>query len=247
MNFSRSLAGLVCATVVAFLIGAPAAGNAAAPGVRSANYSGQASQGDGSASGIKTQSSSSGSVIKPRIVGGTGTTFEKYPWQVQITRLGQPHCGGTLIHPRLVITAGHCLLDGTGNFYTGIEAFTGRTITGNGGEQLNISDLWVPNSYQPPALGNDFAFISLSSASSRTQMKIAGPGETALWKAGRVGVATGYGDIAQGGPGSPVLREVSMPFIADSICGGPNAYFTAFQQQVMMCAGSRRRKEHLPG
>ncbi|MGK2932785.1 MAG: trypsin-like serine protease [Solirubrobacterales bacterium] len=235
-NFSRSAAGLFCAGVIAVLVGGPAAGHAASvPGFDSVEYKGTTATADGGPA-IQAKGNPSGDELEPRIVGGTETSFESYPWQVQITRQGQSHCGGTLIHPRLVITAAHCLRDQNG-FFAGIQAFTGRTFTGTGGEQLNLSNGYVPNSYQPPAFGNDYAFISLTSASSRTQMKIAGPDETALWKAGRVGVATGYGNIVQGGAESPRLREVGMPFIADSVCGGPDIYFTTFQQQVMMCAG----------
>lgn len=232
----RSLGGIACAVVATFLIASPAAGNASVPGYDSIGYSGPVAEAQGSPSGIEAQSASPGSAAEPRIVGGTETSFEKYPWQVQITLNGQSHCGGTLIHPRLVLTAGHCLRDENG-LYFGLQAYTGRTFTGTGGEELNVTSTYVPNSYQPPALGNDFGFIALSSSSSRTRMKIAGPGETAVWKAGRVGVATGYGNIVQGGAESPRLREVGMPFISDSVCGGPDVYFTTFQQQIMMCAG----------
>lgn len=232
----RSLGGIACAVVATFLIASPAAGNASVPGYDSIGYSGPIAEVQGGSSGVETQSAPSGPATEPRIVGGTETTFEKYPWQVQITRQGQAHCGGTLIHPRLLITAAHCLVDQNG-FYFGLQAFTGRTFTGTGGEELNLSNLYIPNAYNPNGHAHDYGFITLSSASSRTQMKIAGADETATWKAGRVGVATGYGNIVQGGAGSPVLREVGMPFIADSFCGSADAYFTTFQQQVMMCAG----------
>ncbi|MGK2955970.1 MAG: serine protease [Solirubrobacterales bacterium] len=202
---------IVCLAVLAILFVAPASGQASTP-------------------------TSGGGKPESRIVGGNETTIEKYPWQVQITLYGDAHCGGTLIHPRLVITAAHCLRDESG-FLPGLEAFTGRTFPGVGGEQLAINNLYTPQTYSAGSLPNDYAFFSLSSPSSRPRIQIAGADEAAVWKAGRVGVSTGYGKVIQDGPGTTVLREVNMPFIADTVCGGPTVYPTDFLQSVMFCAG----------
>lgn len=177
----------------------------------------------------------------PYIVGGKETTWQKYPWQVEITINGSHHCGGSLIHPRVVLTAAHCVLDDQGFFYanyTTFQAFTGRTMTDTGGEQLVLRNAFVPNDYKAGALPHDYAFVTLDSSSSRARIKIAGPNEGSTWKPGRMLVASGYGLIVEKGAGSPILKEVRMPRIADSVCAGPDVYFTAFQQQVMMCAGS---------
>jgi Trypsin len=56
--------------------------------------------------------------IEPRIVGGSGTTVEQYPWQAAIVNspnkaIGDAHdrqfCGGSLITSSIVLTAAHCL------------------------------------------------------------------------------------------------------------------------------------------
>ena len=66
---------------------------------------------------------SSGGTIKPppssdsRIVGGTEVSPAcpdcKYPFMAQIQLDGDHRCGGALIHPEWVLTAGHCLEDRT--------------------------------------------------------------------------------------------------------------------------------------
>lgn len=220
----------------ACLFAFPALGQAAVPGFQQFEFPQQGPS-------VQSQSSSADAddpAATPAIVGGNETTWEKYPWQVEITINGGHHCGGSLIHQRVVLTAAHCVVDSGGNFYPGFttyQAFTGRTMTGTGGEQLVLRSAFVPNSYNPSAFPNDYAFLTLDSSSSRTQIKIAGPDEGAVWRDGRMLVASGYGRIVQDGAGSPVLKEVNMPRIADTVCAGPDVYFTAFQQQVMMCAG----------
>lgn len=238
---SRQFGGFLISAALAvfgFALLAPASGQASAAGFEQYTFP----QSQPSVQSQDGQSGGADAPVKtPAIVGGNETTFEKYPWQVEITINGQHHCGGSLVHQRVVLTAAHCVVDGSGNFYpafTTYQAFTGRTMTGTGGEELVLRNAFVPNGYNPGAFPNDYAFLTLASPSSRTQIKIAGPDETATWRVGRNLVASGYGRIVEGGAGSPVLKEVNMPRIGDDVCGGQNVYFTSFQAQVMMCAGS---------
>ncbi|XP_019869611.2 plasminogen-like [Aethina tumida] len=50
-----------------------------------------------------------------KIVGGQEAVKGEFPWLVSITRRGGHFCGGTIIHKRFVLTAGHCLCTGTGS------------------------------------------------------------------------------------------------------------------------------------
>ena len=45
-----------------------------------------------------------------KITGGFKSVPGSWPWQAYLKLRGQLRCGGTLIHPEWVLTAGHCFL-----------------------------------------------------------------------------------------------------------------------------------------
>ena len=184
----------------------------------------------------------------PQIVGGNSTTAAKYPWQVQIDGNDAESCGGSLIHPMIILTAGHCIVDEQGDFFSDptfydvtFSAFTGRTQTSVGGTELSISDFWVGNDYVPSTQQNDYGFITLSSPAPGARILLAGADETSNWAAGRNAVVTGYGDTFEApegvNAGSQFLKELTVPIIKDSICGSGSVYGSSFDPDSMLCAG----------
>lgn len=177
----------------------------------------------------------------PYIVGGSDTTFDQYPWQVQITYGGQHWCGGSLVHPMLILTAAHCVWSPSEGWYAlsdSMRFFTGRTQAGTGGEEVMWNGMYRAENYTASTSDNDYAFIALQAPSSRTQIKIAGSDERAVWRAGRNAVVTGYGAVSEGGASSPVLKHLTVPVLDDSVCGGTTSYGAAFHSAVMLCAGT---------
>ena len=45
-----------------------------------------------------------------RVAGGRNTTIEELPYQVSMEENGEHFCGGSIITPRHVLTAGHCFI-----------------------------------------------------------------------------------------------------------------------------------------
>lgn len=177
------------------------------------------------------------------IVGGNETSGENYPWQVEITENGFEVCGGTLVHPFLILTAAHCVVDDFGAFYYqrfGITTnlYAGRTSSTSGGTDLGeIFSAWVAPDYNAASHNNDYAFITLRDQWTGPTLKLPGAREGAIWKTGTKAVVTGYGDTADGGSGSPVLKELVAPVLSDNVCGSNQSYGSGFNPDTMLCAG----------
>ena len=175
----------------------------------------------------------------PYIVGGSNATASRFPWQVLITANGNEFCGGTLIHPMIVLTAAHCLVDENGEYFEDIpglefRAYTGRTRLTEGGEELDWRITRVDPRYNPSSTAYDWGFISLNSPASAPTIQLAGPNERPLWKTGRKAVVTGFGDLSDGGETATILQQVTVPVLANSGC---SRYGASFHSSTQLCAG----------
>lgn len=177
-----------------------------------------------------------------RIVGGNATDNSKYTWQAQLritNSEGTFLCGGSLIHPFIVITAAHCVVNNLGELELGTEAvaWLGRTLLDSGGEADADRRIWVDSEYDPLTARNDVAFVSLEFGTLRQRILLAGPTERALWTPGRAAFVTGWGDTSDGGDLSPVLKEAQVPVVGDETCGRADIYDGEFDPVTMVCAG----------
>ncbi len=196
-----------------------------------------------------------GAQLAPRIVGGHTTSVSAYPWQAALvydSRFGLndfqgQFCGGSLITPRIVQTAAHCVHDHDPDGPTSsakdtndLDVVLGKsTLTSPGGERRDVQAIYESDApaYDPLTLENDFAWIVLTAASAQTPIKVAGAGETALWDPGRLTETSGWGTTSEGGISSNTLQAVTVPIIADSVCGLPSIYGSDFDAASMVCAG----------
>ena len=91
--------------------------------------------------------------VEPRIVGGTTTTIEEWPWQVAIADppatgedgYDRQFCGGSLVAPTVVLTAAHCVYDSDSGFQppSAFSVITGRTtLSSSEGAEIPAVDLF---------------------------------------------------------------------------------------------------------
>ena len=182
-----------------------------------------------------------------RIIGGSETTTEQWPWMVALVLRSSPSsydgqfCGGSLIHPRWVLTAGHCFLDRNDNVDTSIpiDAVIGRTdLTASNGRRIAITRVVVNPDYVPAIDDGDLALVELSEAiEDVTPVTLPGPiyGEFFAID-GTPATVLGWGNTSTTDTHYPErLQQVSMPLIDSATCQA--TYATRPITDNMLCAG----------
>ncbi|XP_034652751.1 serine protease filzig isoform X1 [Drosophila subobscura] len=180
----------------------------------------------GGANGRKIQCGVRPHVKSGRIVGGKGSSFGAFPWQVLVresTWLGlftKNKCGGVLINSRYVVTAAHCqpgflasLVAVMGEFDISGDLESKRSVT------KNVKRVIVHRQYDPATFENDLALLEMDSPVQFDThiVPICMPNDAADFT-GRMATVTGWGRLKYGGGVPSVLQEVQVPVIENSVC-----------------------------
>jgi secreted trypsin-like serine protease len=146
----------------------------------------------------------------PQIVGGN-TSTQVYPWMASVEdSSGRLHCGGTLIAPNLVITAGHCVSD-----TTPAQVRLGTLTHASGGDVIKVKTAIANSSFEKGGdPGWDIGLLILASNATETPIKIAAGAQ--VGEAVRI---IGWGTTSDGGQLSATLKELDTKVDAASSCG----------------------------
>jgi secreted trypsin-like serine protease len=182
----------------------------------------------------------------PIIVGGEETP-RAWPFMVYLDQgrheldLGDnQYCGGSLIAPTWVMTAAHCITDATIDplITTVVLGRHAKSATSTG-ERIQAKKIVVNESYA--SNGDDVALIELESApkvAGIAPIQVAGPGEEGMWAPGVKATILGWGDTADGGGATDVLKEAQVPIVTDADCGRVYADPSwGWNADIMVCAG----------
>lgn len=184
-------------------------------------------------------------LIEPKIVGGRYATSGDDPWQAALIRTYQtgadrrPFCGASLVSATWVVTAAHCVDNGTGtgDFYV----LAGTTDVALGGIRRDPAEIFLHPGYVPGEHPrNDIALIRLVSPVPGIGIAPIAPllpdREAAALKVGALARVTGWGAVGQGGGAVRDLRYVDVRVFSNNDCNDPVAYAGAVMPE-MVCAG----------
>jgi trypsin len=160
------------------------------------------------------------------IVGGTTAANGSYPFMAALVDdTDFQFCGGSVIASTWVLTAAHCVSDGSA---AGLWVITGRNdLSASGGQRIKVSSVSVNPAYD--GNGHDTALLKLASATTSAPIALATAANDNLEQAGTDVRVTGWGDMygAMGLLATNQLREVDLKVVSDSECGQTNIGFDA--------------------
>ncbi|MEJ8571941.1 serine protease [Microbaculum marinum] len=181
----------------------------------------------------------------PEIIGGRKARKGKWPGQVALlqsrysdNRKAQ-FCGGSLIRPRWVLTAAHCV-----DFLKSVadvEILTGTQSLKKGGRRHAVADIWIASEWDPKTYDYDIAVIKMKTRvrNPETYRMAARAFGLKYVVPGRMTTVTGWGNTSTTKKVLPInLREVKVPFVSRETCNSPQAYNGEITAR-MICAGYR--------
>jgi secreted trypsin-like serine protease len=160
------------------------------------------------------------------IVGGTPSATGANPFMASIQSNGSHFCGGSVISSRWVLTAAHCVPDGSA---AGLSVVTGTNNNLDGsGVRTTVDQVFVHPQYANDA--HDAALLHLASAVTATPITLSGAGNDNLETPGATVTVAGWGDwnpATLGLASLPLMMETDLQVVSDTDCAAANSGFDA--------------------
>ena len=183
--------------------------------------------------------------LQTRVFGGSQATISEMSWVVyleaNLSRTDAWACGGTIVGPRYILTAAHCVVDNKGitipaNALTG---FAGRVdLRVEDGTPFTAARIAVNPNYARLADSEggpyDSALIETTADLPGPPLALATTADAPYYAAGAIARIAGWG-LTESGP-TRVLMQATLPIVGDQECADSDQV-TLAEATKMVCAG----------
>lgn len=181
------------------------------------------------------------------IIGGSAASIGAYPWMAFIESEEADgsvrQCTGTVVAPRIVLTAGHCVEDTE----TGVIAPAAAYAVATGTADLNalqpanvsrVSQAIVYPAFNPSILKNDAGILVLAKPTAAPAIALAGNGDEARLRAGTPISIAGWGLTEPGAEEIPAELQAASTIIQSSTYCAKQVgkYYPFFSATTQLCA-----------
>jgi len=183
-------------------------------------------------------------INEQRVIAGVTAREGRWPWQILLLKDGRAMCGGSIVGPKHIVTAAHCvvghfgLVDKPSKFKVRVGEFDRERTSGHEAQYQVKRIISHPKYNKPSPINNDIAILELTIPIyfSKYVQPVCLP--KADPPVGTQCYISGWGKMKHPGNMVRFLQQARMPIVANDVCNKKNmAGIKIPVTEAMVCSG----------